>query len=384
MIRTFRYPLKPTLTQETVLESWLVACCTLYNAALEQRREAWRKQRVGISRINQEKELTELRAVDLYWRTVPVWISRSALVRLERAYQGFFRRVNQGEKPGFPRFRSRDRYTSFDLGTNPVRVENNNVFLPKLGPVKFHKYREMCGVVLRVYINRTIRGWTVSFVCDLGDAPPKTLVRTTVGVDVGLESFATLSTGEHIENPRFFRAGEDVLARRQRSLARKKRGSSSRVRARRLVARAHEHIRNQRFDFVRKLAVTLFSRFDLIAYEELQIAHMVRGNLAKSINDAAWGRFLHVLTSKAEEAGKWAVAVDPRGTSQTCSRCDAVVKKKLSEREHRCDCGFVTHRDHNAALNIVARGLRVGPAPEASLEAEPRRLATLSIRENVT
>jgi putative transposase len=187
-----------------------------------------------------------------------------------------------------------------------------------------------------------------------------------VGVDVGLEAFATLSTGERVENPRYGREAQEVLARRQRSLAKKKRGSSSRKEAKRLVARAYERIRNQRLDHARKLACTIFSRFDLVAHEDLQIARMVRGNMAKSIHDAAWGQFLRALQSKAEGAGKWCVPVDPRGTSQACAACGAVAKKELSERVHRCDCGFVAHRDHNAALNVLARGSRVGQLTEAS------------------
>ncbi len=231
--------------------------------------------------------------------------------------------------------------------------------------MRFHKYRELQGVVRHVSISRTSRGWSVSFVCDLGEAPPKTPVRSMVGVDVGIEAFATLSNGERVENPRYGKGSQAILARRQQSLARKRRGSNSRKEARALVARIHERIRNQRVDFARKLACAIFSRFDLVAHEDLQIARMVRGNLAKSIHDAAWGQFLRALHSKAENAGKWCVSVDPRGTSQACAACGAVVRKELSEREHRCDCGFVAHRDHNAALNVLARGSRAGLLTEA-------------------
>lgn len=164
-----------------------------------------------------------------------------------------------------------------------------------------------------------------------------------------------------------FRASEEVLARRQRSLARKRRDSNSRRAARQLVARAHERIRNQRLDFARKFACTLFDQFDLVAHEDLEIARMVRGKFSKSIHDAAWGTFLRCLALKAEEAGRWAVPVDPRGTSQRCSGCRRSVFKELSEREHRCDgCGLVLHRDENAARNVLALGLSVEKLTEAS------------------
>jgi putative transposase len=365
LIRTFRYPLRPTREQEKVLLLWSHRCCELYNAALQERRDAWRKQRVSVTRYDQHKELTELRQIDPEWRSIPTVIARSAFARLDQAFQAFFRRVRRSEKPGFPRFRSRDRYDSFNLGSDVPRIEGNRVRFPKLGFVRFKKYREMQGEIRTVRVHREARSWSISFVCDIGDAPSKVAVKSAVGVDVGLEAFATMSTGERVENPRFFRKAQDVLARRQRSLAEKRRDSNSRKRARRLVARAHEHVKNQRLDFARKLACALFARFDLVAYEDLAISRMVRGNLAKSIHDAAWGRFLSALTCKAEGAGKYAIAVDPRGTSQTCPRCGTVATKTLDQREHHCACGFVAHRDHAAAQVILGRGLRLGQLTEA-------------------
>ena len=368
MIRAFKYPLRPTLAQAAVLETWRVACQRLYNGALEERREAWRKQRVSLSLYSQQKELTLLRAADPEWAAVPAWIARSALARLDHAFKAFFRRLAAGQVPGCPRLRSRDRYDSFDLGSDRSalpRVTGDRVNLPKLGPVKFHKYRELRGTVRHVSIARTAHGWSISFVCELGAAPEKLPARNAIGIDVGLEAFATLSNGARVENPRFFRAGADALARRQQSLSRKRRGSSSRQRAKRLVARAHERIRNQRLDFARKTAALLFSRFDLIAHEDLAISRMVHGTLAKSIYDASWGLFLRCLALKAEDAGRHVIAVDPRGTSQTCPQCGTVAKKTLEEREHRCPCGFVAHRDHAAALCILGRGLRLGQLTEA-------------------
>lgn len=371
MIRTFNYPLRPNRAQEATLEAWRVACQQLYNAALQERRDAWQKQGVSVTCYGQQKELTKLRAADPEWKAIPTWIARSALTRLDHAFKAFFRRCKSGETPGYPRFRSRDRYTSFDLGSDLPRIEENCVHLPKLGGVKFHRYREMRGELKHVNVSRTTRGWSISFVCDLGDAPAKVPVRSCVGVDVGLEAFATLSNGERVENPRFFRKSEETLARRQQSLVRKQRGSSSRRRQKQLVARAHEHVRNQRLDFARKLASVLFDRFDLVAYEDLAISRMVHGTLGKSIHDAAWGKFLSALVSKAEEAGKHAITVDPRGTSQICPVCGTIAKKTLDERQHDCSCGFSAHRDHAAAQVILGRGLRLGQLTEASLEAEP-------------
>jgi putative transposase len=174
----------------------------------------------------------------------------------------------------------------------------------------------------------------------------------------GLEHFATLSSGEHIANPRHFRTGQDVLTRRSQSLARKQRGSKRRRKARLLVAKAHRKVRNLRKDFHHKTARTLVDRHSLIVVEDLRIANMVRNHtLALSISDAGWGQFTTIMSSKAAEAGCIVIAVNPAGTSQACSGCGERVPKPLSERWHLCDhCGCSLQRDVNAARNILRLG----------------------------
>lgn len=229
--------------------------------------------------------------------------------------------------------------------------------VPKLGLVKFRKYRELTGEILDARIVFKAGKWHVVFSCDMGEAPGKNTIQKAAGIDLGLESFATLSNGTKIENPRFFKNGEEILARRQRALAKKHRGSKNRSRTKLLVQRAHEHIRNQRLDFARKLVADLFRKYDCIFYEALNIRSLAAGRLAKSVQDAAWGKFIGALVCKAECAGRWAVPVDPRGTSVRCSTCDATVAKTLSERIHRCPlCGLTMDRDENAARNILALG----------------------------
>ncbi len=357
MIRTFKYHLRPNKAQAATLDVYLWRCRTLYNAALEQRRDAYRRQRRTLSYYDQIKDLTELRQSDPEFRVVPATILRSALKRLNLAYKAFFRRIKAGGKPGFPRFKAKDRYDSFSFLVAPT-ISGRQILVPKLGYVRFREYRPIQGIPLDATIRRDPTGkWWVSIQCNTGEAPAKAIPKTHVGVDVGLIHFATLSNGESVHNPRFFKKGEEVLAKRQQALALKKRGSLSRKRAKKLVAKAHARIHNQRLDFVRKLVVDLFSRFDLISYETLNIKGMVHSNLARSIYDASWGLFAHALNCKAEEAGKWAVGVDPRGTSQKCSRCGKVCPKTLSDRVHLCSCGPPMDRDHNAALNIDALGL---------------------------
>ena len=362
MIRTFNYPLHPTATQESALLRTLSACQQLYNAALEQRIDAYRKQRKTLSNFDQQKELTALRKYDSVFSSISRTVLTSALTRLDRAYGSFFRRVKRGENPGFPRFRNRDRYRSFSFpfesGTNTIK--DNLIRIPVLGLVRFHKYRLIRGTPKEARVRRTAKGWSLSIVCDIGSAPSKVDIQTSTGIDLGLNNYATLANGEQYTNPRFYRESEALLIYRQQKLALKKIGSKSRLKAKRLVGLAHTRIKNQRLDFLRKLSNILIAKYDLIVYEDLKIKNMTHGNLAKSIHDASWGIFINCIKSKAEEAGKHAIGVNPRGTSQRCSRCATipVTKKTLADRVHFCEtCGLSLDRDHNAAINIHALGL---------------------------
>jgi putative transposase len=365
MIRTFRYPLRPTAAQEAVLLGWLGQCCDLYNAALQERRDAWRKQRASVSYNAQTKGLTEWRRSDPAGAAVPVEVQRSAIARVDKAFKAFFRRCKAEQSPGFPRFRSKRRYDSFSTPGDKVRLDGSLVSLPKLTGLKVHLYRPLRGTVLQVTVRREAGGkWSVSFACDLGAAPPLVAPDRVVGIDLGLKSLVVTSEGEVFENLRAAERGAAKLARAQRVLARRKRGSRSRERARVAVARAHKHVANQRLDHARKTAASLVDRYDVIAHEDLRVADLSRGLFSKGINDAGWGVLLHCIASKAESAGKRVVAVDPRGTSQRCSGCGAVVPKDLRTRVHDCPhCGLSMDRDHNAAVNIQALGRSAVPEP---------------------
>lgn len=355
MIRTYKYPLEPNRRQTVVLLEWLERCRVLYNVALEQRRDWWRIGRKSLTYFDQAKELTELRAADPIYEAIPAQVCRSSLCQLHRAFEGFFRRVKRGETPGYPRFKGSGRLTSFGIGR--VSIQGKKVRVPKLGLVKFRKYRELCGKILDVRIIFKAEKWHVAFSCDVGEVPEKQSAKKAVGIDVGLKSFVTISDGTKIDNPRFFRNAEQTIARYQRALAKKKRGSKARARARMLVQRAHARVRNQRLDFARKLASSLLFRFDCVFYEDLNIGALAAGKLAKSVKDAAWGIFIRALICKAECAGRWAVPVDPRGTSARCSSCGTSATKTLSDRVHRCTfCRLEMDRDENAARNILALG----------------------------
>jgi putative transposase len=226
MIRTFKYPLLPNQTQEAVLSTWLDACRSLYNSALQDRQVAYDKDKSTLSYYDQTAELTKMRGRLPALKEVPVEVARSALRHLERAFQAFFRRIKSGETPGYPRYKGKGRVRSFNIGC--AMTEGDRVVIPKLGPVKFNLYREIKGRIKDVRISRVAGKWFVCFACDLGEAPPKIVPVTHVGIDLGLTDFATLSDGSTMDNPRCFKHSEEVLARSQRSLERKKSGSNNR------------------------------------------------------------------------------------------------------------------------------------------------------------
>jgi putative transposase len=373
--KTFKYKLKPTPEQERVLDRTLMLCRELYNAALEERREAWRMRGVCVSYYQQKRELPGIKEALPEFAEINGQVLQDVVLRVERAFQAFFRRVKMGEKAGYPRFQGRNRYNSLtypQLGDHGgARLDNGFLVLSKLGRVAVRWSRPLAGTPKAVTIRREADGWYVTFSCADVPIQPLPLTGQDTGIDLGLESFATLANGEPVENPRIFRVWEMHLKRAQRRVSRRQKGSHRRRKAVRLLARAHQKVRRARQDFHHKTALALVRQYDTIYHEALQTANMVKNHhLAKSISDAGWSAFLSILSFKAAYAGKTVVAVPPAYTSQACSGCGVLVHKGLSVRWHLCpECGTSLHRDHNAALNILKRGreLTVGPgmAPQA-------------------
>jgi putative transposase len=360
--KTYKEKLRPTPQQEQELEAVLWRCRTLYNTALEQRITAWQRCRVSVSRFQQEAELKEIRAEFPEYAALHSHVLQDVLARLDKAYQAFFRRVKAGEKPGFPRFKGRygNRYHSFTFKEygNGARLDNGALVLAKLGRINVHWSRPIEGTPKTVTVSKEADGWYVSFSCAEVPTHPLAPAGQETGIDLGLESLATLADGTMIHNPRHYRKAEAYLRRCQRRVARRKKGSHRRRKAVALLAKAHQHIRNQRRDFHHREAVKLVRAYDAIYYEDLRVRNMVQNRtLAKSISDAGWSAFLAILTFKAESAGKRVQAVNPAFTSQACSGCGVLVQKGLSVRWHSCpDCGTSLHRDQNAAKNILRLG----------------------------
>jgi putative transposase len=359
--KAYQYRLCPTPAQIVALDLVLWRCRELYNACLEERIEA-HKHGQSVNLYSQKRQLPGIKEVRPEYKDIDAQVLQDVTARVDRAFQHLYRRKKAGLKGGFPRFRGRDRYDSFTHSQTGWTLVDGRLVLRGVGSLKVRWSRELAGMVKTVTIRRDADQWYVSFSCvvDLPDVVPDTL-RPEVGIDVGLEHFATLSTGEHIANPRHFRKGQAVLTRRSQALSRTKRGSRRRRKAKLLVAKAHRKVRNQRRDFHHKTARALVDNHSLIAVEDLRIANMVRNHaLALSISDAGWGQFLTILSSKAAGAGCTVIAVNPAGTSQRCSGCGMKVPKPLSERWHLCEhCGCSLQRDVNAARNILTLGQSV-------------------------
>ncbi|MEW6213205.1 MAG: transposase [Acidobacteriota bacterium] len=374
MLKTFKYRIYPSRAQRTRLESTLGLCCELYNAALQERRDAYRISGKSITCYDQISQLPSIKEIRPDLNTVHSQVLQEVLRRLDKAFDAFFRRVREGERPGFPRFRARSRYDSFTYSQSGFTIEHGKLRLSKIGKIKIKLHRPVEGKIKTLTITRTATGkWYACFSveCEPADLP-FTLDRA--GVDCGLKEFAVLSNGSLIANPRFFRTEEKELAKAQRKLSAAKKGSAERKKRRKVVARIHERIANKRRDFAHKESRKLTNRFGIICFENLNIRGMLRNHrLAKSIADAAWNCLVLFTTYKAESAGRCVVQVNPQGTSQMCSGCGEIVPKSLSVRLHSCSgCGLTLDRDHNAAINILRLGLQSLGVPRAqTIEAAP-------------
>ncbi len=360
-MRTYQYKLKPTKPQLAAMEQTLEVCRRLYNGALAERRNAWENEKRSVNFAQQCASLPALKEKSAYLPNIHSQVLQDVMHRVNRSFENFFRRVKAKEaKAGFPRFKGEGWYDSFQYrqyGNGAKFDSAGRLSLSKVGAIRVCRDRPMTGTPKTVTLARRADGWYACIACD---AEPEPLPRAgeSVGIDVGLESFATLSNGETIANPRLLRRAERHLKTAQRRVSRRKKGSERRKKARVLLAKAHLKVRRTRLDFCHKTAHGLVARFDTIAVEKLNIKGMVKNHhLAKSISDAGWGLFVSVLTHKAESAGREVVAVNPAYTSQNCFNCGMRVPKKLSVRLHSCPhCGFEAHRDHNAALNILKSG----------------------------
>ena len=333
------------------MQDALDACRWVYNKTLGVRRGAWENNRESLSLYDTHNLLVG-------WKQEEPWLARQAFsqslqnaqMRVDLAFKAFFRRVKAGEKPGYPRFRGADRYDSFAFPQGGFGlIDDGHLRISKVGIVKIKLHRPIDGKVKTLTVRRNRLGyWYASLAAETG---PRRLRPTDkcVGIDLGLTTFATMSDGSKIERMRWFRRDQKDLARAQRK------------KSPRAVRHIHHRISNRRNDFSHKESRKLVNKYQIIVFEDLNIAGMQSGNwktINKGISDVAWAQFVQHTVAKAEEAGRTVVLVDPKNTSQMCSGCGQIVKKDLRIRVHDCPhCGLRIDRDLNASINILRRGL---------------------------
>jgi putative transposase len=403
--RAYKYRLYPTKKQRATLQWTLDRARELYNAALQERRDAYtckvkrhpsfydEETRTQLTKehaltyTRQAAELPEIKEV----RPEYEQILQDVLRRVDKAFKAFFRRVKEGQKPGYPRYKGEGHYDSFTYPQSGFSLTaDNRLCLSKIGSLKVKfptgkKAHPPQGVIKTCTIKREGEHWFVVLTCEVEREVVYHPSEEAVGLDLGLLHFATLSTGEQIDNPRHLRRAEAQLKQQQQGIACKKPGSTRRRKAGRRIGKLHRHIRNQRRDFHHQQARKLVNRYALLCFEELKPANMSRrpkpkqdettgqyvhngasrkAGLNKSIRDAGWGQFVRICEGKAESAGARVLKVNPRNTSQRCSQCGAMVPKDLEERWHRCpSCGAELDRDHNSALDVLRLGLEALVSP---------------------
>lgn len=363
---TYRYRLDPTVEQLAVLNQFAGARRFVWNWALNRKRTHFQQTGKTLSFAALCSELTRLKQqpATAWLREMESQSLQQALRDLERAYQHFFRRVRNGEKKkGFPTFTSRKTDTPRFRIPQRVTLDGSFVSVPKIGMVKLVLHRPLEGVTKGATFKRDACGhWYVSLVVEQQIAPRTNRpVQTHVGVDVGLKSLAVFSNGETIPNPRWYRTQFRKLRRAQQALSRKRQGSHNRAKARVVVARLHQKIRNQRNDFLHKLSTDLVRHFDLVSIEDVNVRGLAKTKLSKSVLDAGWGMFRSMLKYKADRADVHLVVIGRFfPSSKTCGACGLInADLTLADRDWTCPCGVQHDRDLNAARNIDREGLRL-------------------------
>jgi len=347
-VRTWKYRLYPSRTQQIVLERYLQDCKGLWNSLLEHAKN--HHQETG--KFPTRKQLY------LLTKETPLFsqVAQNTADRLTKSFKGLISRKKTSRKAGFPRFKSIERMKSFTYPQFGFKLLDRHIELSTFGRIPIKKHRDLEGKIRTLTIKRAASGkWYAVFTSEIDAIYVPRKQGPVVGIDLGIEHFAYFSDGSAIENPRHLKKVEEKLKEARRKLSKKKKQSKNRNKARKKLAIAHERLANQRRDFLHKVSRILVNNYSLMAMEDLNAEALAKGFLAKEVLDCSWAEFVSMLRYKAEEAGCEVVLVNPVDTTSQCSSCGLIRKKPLAERWHHCLCGASMPRDLNAAINILNR-----------------------------
>jgi len=374
---TYKYRLFPTSAQRTSLERVLELCRLVYNETLATRKNAYEQEGKSLNLYATNKLLTQWKVDKPVLRDVHSQVLQNVQERVELAFQAFFRRVKSGEEPGYPRFKGYGRYDSFIFKQSGFKIVGDKLTISKVGDIRIKLHRDICADIKMLTIQRdTVGNFYACFSCECSNNPLPTN-HNVVGIDLGLTIFAYFSNGDKIGRQRWMKVDQDDISRLQRKKERFAKGSPERRKVVHALRHAYQRVANRRTNFAHQESRKLVNEYQFIAFEKLDIKDMQVNRskvISRGIADVAWGQFVQFTTYKAEEAGRGVALVNPRGTTQECSGCGSIVPKDLKVRIHDCPhCGLRLNRDHNAALNILARGLASVNAASADevVEAHP-------------
>jgi putative transposase len=359
MLKSFKYRIYPTDDQVIKLSNIFGQVRFVYNLGLETKINAWKSHKKSISTFDLNNQIKDLKYEATWLKDAPSQSLQMAMSNLDNAYSGFFK------GGGFPKFKNKYSKQSFQLPQG-VYFKDNKIFIPKLKLVDIDLHREFKGTIKTVTVSKSVTNkYYVSILVDTHIPKPEkkpTINKTSVGVDLGIKDFAITSDGKKFKNQDFLKSTLNKLRIEQRSLSRKQKGSNHYNKQRIKVALLHEHIKNQREDYLHKISKYLVDNYDTICIENLGTSNMMKnGKLSRAIQDMGWFKFKTMLEYKCEWYGKNLEIIgrfDP--SSKTCSSCGSKNNNlKLSDREWVCqECGEIHDRDINAALNIRNFGLR--------------------------